>query len=261
MTQQLTRAHHHVYQTVQNGLYRFLHRRFGDDVVFMNWAYETDPPMRVPLDPADEPDRYSIQLYHATAQQSGIAGKRVLEVGCGRGGGASYLAQAFHPASYTGVDLSAAGIDFCRRRHPGLVFDTGNAEDLPYAAESFDAVVNIESSHCYPRFDVFLSEVDRVLTPGGVLLYADLRATTLVDRWDRDISESGLDVERCRDITPDVLRGMELNTSRWDSITSGFPRFAQRTVRKGVPAKGSVLWDSATHGRTVYRMYLMRKPG
>ena len=48
-----------------------------DDVQFLNWGYEEDPPLGLPLDPADEPNRYSIQLYHQTATQDGVdlAGK------------------------------------------------------------------------------------------------------------------------------------------------------------------------------------------
>jgi ubiquinone/menaquinone biosynthesis C-methylase UbiE len=56
-------------------------------------------------------------------------------------------------ASYTGLDLNRAGIDFCRKRHnlPGLDFVCGNAEDLPYADQSFDAVINVEAGprRCY----------------------------------------------------------------------------------------------------------------
>ena len=132
MSQLFTVPHRHIFQAAQNGLYRYFTRRLDDDVVFMNWCYETDPPMRIPLDPSDEPDRYPIQLYHATATQSDLTGKRVLEVGCGRGGGASYLTRTLKPASYTGLDLNASGIEFCRRRHqvPGLDFVSGNAEDL-----------------------------------------------------------------------------------------------------------------------------------
>ena len=44
----------------------------GDDVQFLNWGYEEDPPLGLPLDPADEPNRYSIQLYHQTATQDGV---------------------------------------------------------------------------------------------------------------------------------------------------------------------------------------------
>src|ERR1700748_881050 len=43
-----------------------------DDVQFLNWGYEEDPPLGLPLDPADEPNRYSIQLYHQTATQDGV---------------------------------------------------------------------------------------------------------------------------------------------------------------------------------------------
>ncbi|MGH7787775.1 MAG: MGH1-like glycoside hydrolase domain-containing protein, partial [Candidatus Binatia bacterium] len=46
----------------------------------------------ITLDDADEPNRYSIQLYHRVATQVDLAGKDVLEVGCGHGGG--YLEQS-----------------------------------------------------------------------------------------------------------------------------------------------------------------------
>jgi ubiquinone/menaquinone biosynthesis C-methylase UbiE len=75
-----------------------------------------------------------------------------------------------HPASYTGLDLNPAGVDFCRKKHklPGLDFVQGNVEDLPFADQSFDAVINVEASHLYFRFPRFLAEVARVLRPGGI---------------------------------------------------------------------------------------------
>lgn len=262
MPQAISVARHHIYQASQNFIYRYLTRRFDDDVVFMNWSYETDPPMGIPLDPADEPDRYPLQLYHATATQTDLAGKRVLEVGCGRGGGASYLTRALGPASYTGLDLNAAGIAFCRRRHqvPELDFVVGNAQDLPLPDESFEAVINIESSHCYPRFDRFLAEVARVLTPGGTFLYADMRIQAHCARWDRDLQASALSITSQLDISREVVRGMELNSARWEAAADSVaPRFARRTVRKGVPAHGSKIWENARSGRMPYRMYLMVK--
>jgi SAM-dependent methyltransferase len=139
--------------TVTKYTYPWMTRRLaGHDVILMNNGYEEDPPVGLELDDSDEPSRFPIQLYHATATQAGtLAGKRVLEVGCGHGGGASYLTRTHHPTSYTGLDLNPAGIDFCRKRHqmPNLDFVRGNAEDLPFPDESFDAVINVESSHCY----------------------------------------------------------------------------------------------------------------
>src|SRR6185295_11572042 len=72
--------------------------RFGnDDLVFLNWGYEEDPPMAIPLSAADEPNRACIQLYHHTAAQTDLRDKRVLEVSCGHGGGAAYLARTVEP--------------------------------------------------------------------------------------------------------------------------------------------------------------------
>ncbi len=116
--------------------YPFVTRRLRDeDVLFLNYAYEEDPPMALPLDPADEPNRACIQLYHHVATQTKLREKTVLEVSCGHGGGASYLARALRPAQYTGLDLNPTGIAFCRKRHgvEGLTFVQGDAQDLPFA--------------------------------------------------------------------------------------------------------------------------------
>ncbi len=158
-------------------------RQVGDEVVFFNFGYEEDPPMALPLAATDEPNRYCIQLYHVTASQVDLAGKKVLEISCGAGGGASYIMRNLGPASYTGLDLNPASIDKCRDRHqlPGLDFVQGDAENLPFPDQSFDAVINVEASHQYPHFRRFLTEVARVLGPGGHFLYTDSRRAP-VDR-------------------------------------------------------------------------------
>ena len=123
-------------------------------MVFLNVGYEEDPPMALPLAESDEPNRFHIQLYHRIATQADLEGKRVLEVGCGHGGGASYLMRTLRPASYTGLDLNRAGIAFCRKTHNllGVDFVHGDAEKLPFPDQSFDAVINVESSGAYPHF-------------------------------------------------------------------------------------------------------------
>src|SRR6202012_3533303 len=183
----------YVYQKFQKYIYPMATRRLSaQDVVFLNYGYEEDPPMSLPLTASDEPNRASIQLYYRTATQVDLSGKRVLEVGCGHGGGASYLMRTLHPASYTGLDLKPVGIAFCRKRHnlPGLDFVQGDAENLPFPDQSFDAVINIESSHCYPRFPRFLAEVARVLRPGGHFLYADLRAGARIGDWEAELADA-----------------------------------------------------------------------
>lgn len=248
-------------QGMQKSFYAYVSRRADDDVLFMNWAYEEDPPMRLSLSADDEPNRYPIQLYHATAMQNGeLADKKVLEVGCGRGGGASYISRALRPSSYTGLDLSKTGIAFCRRRHQqtGLQFVQGHAEKLPFPGESFDAVINIESSHCYPNFDRFLGEVARVLRPGGTFLHADVRQYFQCDRWHEALANSGMQIVACRDIRDEVLRGMELNCAAWIAVWETLvPRLLRKVAQAPIP--GDRIYSDVESGMQKYRMYCLVK--
>jgi len=192
--------------------YRFNSRFLtNEDTVFFNWGYEEDPPMALPLADSDEPHRYAIQLYHQVASQADVTGKRVLEVSCGHGGGASYLVRTLRPASYTGLDLNPVGLEFCRRKHqlPGLDFVVGNAEELPFPDQSFDVVINIEASHCYPRFTRFLGEVARVLRPEGYFLYADVRRRREVAKWEEQLSDAPMRLVSERVINAEVARAIE----------------------------------------------------
>lgn len=252
-------------QSVNKRLYPYLTRRVSDDVFFLNWGYEEDPPMAISLEESDEPHRYPIQLYHSTATQAGgLKDKQVLEVGCGHGGGASYLARALGPASYVGLDLNPAGIEFCRRNHraPGLEFVQGNAERLPFPAASFDAVINVESSHCYPHFDRFLGEVERVLRPGGVFLYTDVRQRYECARWEAGLAGApGLQLVSWREINSEVLRGLELNPTPWGGrvMDSLVPKFMRRMARKGAPVRESWIYQHLADGRMSYRLYYFVK--
>ncbi|GFG73633.1 phthiotriol/phenolphthiotriol dimycocerosates methyltransferase [Mycobacterium botniense] len=251
-------------RSLNKRLYPYLTRHVGDDVLFLNWSYQEDPPMALALEAADEPYRYPIQLYHCTATQAGeLAGKRVLEVGCGHGGGASYLTRALGPASYIGLDLNPAGIEFCRRRHhvPGLEFVHGDAENLPFPPQSFDTVINIESSHCYHHFDRFLGEVARVLRPGGAFLYADVRHRLECAQWEAALAGApGLRVIAWREINAEVLRGIELNSAQWQAVADSLvPGFLRRVARKGTPARGSGIYRRLESGTTSYRMYHLAK--
>ena len=159
-------------------LVSFVTRRLrGEEVLFLNYGFEEEPPLCILLRAEDERDRAWIQLYHHVATQVPLRGKSVLEVSCGHGGGAAYVVRTFEPQRYTGVDLNPLAVQFCRRRHEmeGLVFEPGDSENLPFEANEFDAVLNVEASQCYLRFARFLAEVGRVLRPGGHLLYADFR--------------------------------------------------------------------------------------
>lgn len=244
--------------------YPFLTRRLrAEEVLFLNYAFEDDPPRALVLDPDDEPNRACIQLYHHVATQVDLRGKSVLEVSCGHGGGASWLARTLRPARYTGLDLNPTGVAFCRRRHDvaGLAFVAGDAEDLPFSDASFDVVINVEASHCYPHFPKFLAEVARVLRPGGEFLYADFRFNQGLAEWERDLATAPLTLRGSRVINAEVLRGMNRNSARSvDLIVRHLPTWMHGLGRDFAGIKGSRIYAALERGDVSYRSYHFAKP-
>lgn len=247
---------------VSKSFYRIQTRMFNTgDVVFLNIGYEEDPPMAVPLAESDEPNRFYIQLYHRTATQADLSGKRVLEVGCGHGGGASYLTRTLRPAAYTGLDLNRAAIAFCRKRHklPNMDFVHGDAEKLPFPDQSFDAVVNVESSAAYPHFSRFLAEVVRVLRPGGHFLYTDLRPVSSIAEWEAALAGAPMRMLSHDDINAQVVRGLEKNSQRMLELIGRMPIGLRSIGREYAGMKGTGFYRAMQSGKYPYRVYCFMK--
>jgi ubiquinone/menaquinone biosynthesis C-methylase UbiE len=237
-------------------------RLLGEQVIFLNYAFETDPPMAIALSAADEPNRACIQLYHHVGTQVNLSGKNVLEVSCGHGGGASYLTRTRQPAKYTGLDLNPEGVAFCRKQHPvkGLDFIQGDAQSLPFPDNSFEAVVNVEASHCYPDLSEFLSEVARVLKPGGYFLYADFRFSDGLTAWEAALEKAPLKRMQSRDISAEVLAGMDLNSARsLELLDQKLPKWLHGLGRDFAGVQGSRVHTALQTGALSYRSYCFRK--
>jgi SAM-dependent methyltransferase len=103
------------------------------------------------------------------------AGAHVLDVACGTGNTAIPMAR--RGAVVTGVDIAANLVVQARERAAAegvsVTFDEGDAEQLPYADESFDAVVTMFGAMFAPRPEVVAAEFARVLKPGGLLAMAN----------------------------------------------------------------------------------------
>ena len=234
---------------------------------FMNFGYaETDPAApALGLGESDEPDRHCIQLYDHVLRPAGarLVGARVLEVGCGRGGGCDYISRTGSPQSVTGVDFSAQAAALCRASfaRPGLSFRQGDAEALPFPDGSFDIVLNVESSHCYGSMERFMAEAARVLVPGGLFLWADMRPAGTREAVARDLTGSGLRLVSEEAITPNVLLSLERMTEvRTEMIRSMVPRPFRRGLRDFAGVSGSRLHESLRTGVLEYLSCALQKP-
>jgi SAM-dependent methyltransferase len=245
--------------------YRYLSRRFqAPDWSFLNYGFVPEPDAApLLLSPEDEPNRTWIALYHHVASAIDLAGLQVLEVGSGRGGGASFIARHHAPAGLIGVDISDSAVALCQRRHqvPGLSFQQGDAEALPFATGEMDVVINVESSHCYGSLPAFLGEVRRVLRPGGHFLYADFRARDAVAAWMEDVRRAGF-IERGRqDITAAVVRAIEGDdVRRGRLIARTIPSALLPLFRQFAGVPGSLIHDGLRSGNLVYLSLVLQAP-
>jgi ubiquinone/menaquinone biosynthesis C-methylase UbiE len=197
-----------------------------------------------------------VRLVYELVGNTDLRGRRVLDVGCGRGGTVALLAQEFE-ATATGLDLSPEAIAFCRRthRHPRAAFEVGDAEQLPFEARQFEVVTNIESSHTYPSLRAFYAEVARVLAEGGVFLYTDLLP---VPRWAEVralLGPLGLSLEADRDITANVLASCD-EVARTRAQAFGG---SSAMIDNFLAVPGSAVYEQMRTGAWEYRILRARR--
>jgi len=208
-------------------------------IIFMNYGYHSGESAN--FDWIKEQDLYhrnSISLINHIVKDVDFSGKKVLEVGSGKGGNCYYLSQYTNADEVVGMDICKSHVAFSKETHQfeNLSFQQGDAEALPFDDESFDIVINIESSHSYPDINKFFSEVSRVLKKGGVFCYTDLMLNTenhealskeipnfqyyKPEQAHLEVIESsGLAIDRYENITADVQRSLECSEGNLKSLT------------------------------------------
>lgn len=253
-------------------LYETVHNLFLYKPVYMNLGFFDLDPRAEPLalDETEEMLRPFIQLYQHVLKPATLEGKDVLEIGCGAGGGATFMMRHHRPQSVVGIDLVESNIEAARAlaTSPGLTFELGDAESIPFPDNSFDIIVNIESSHCYPSMQRFLGEVKRLLRPGGLFLFADHRPVE--DEWGQGrtaaslrelLRETGMTVLRDDDITPNVATAM-------DALHEGKQFMLSASNIQGIDlvhmneimhCRGSRNYEKLKSGEWEYRCYALQK--
>jgi SAM-dependent methyltransferase len=233
-------------------------------MIFMNLGYAPlDPDAeQLPLSDHDAINHYCIRMYHHVASAIDLQGLNVLEVGSGRGGGASYITRYLKPQALTGIDISANAVTFCNRHHrvEGLRFLQGDAEALPFDDHTFDAIVNIESSYGYGHIERFLHEVFRVLRPGGHFLFADYRNWNHINTLRKQLLNAGFCVLKEERISTNVLKALDLDQERkLRLIECKVPLLLRNVFYYFAAMQGSAMYQALNTGKVDYRSFVLSK--
>lgn len=100
-----------------------------------------------------------------------VVGKDVLDISCGTGYGTHRLIKA-GAKKIVGIDISPETVLYAQKRYfnDSVIFQTGSILSLDFADNSFDVVVSFETIEHVDLPEKALSELRRVLRPGGVLV-------------------------------------------------------------------------------------------
>lgn len=212
-------------------------------------------------------------------------GTRVLEVACGYGATALYLAKTYG-CKVTATNISEKELEVGRQRARDLglsdlvTFEYADFHDLPYPDGSFDVVWSQESFLHGADKKGILKECGRVLVPGGTFLITDILVRRDTPQEDRDriyerlstpeiwamedylqaLLDLGFEIKRVDDWSQYVARSygwvLDQVKQHYDELVA---RAGNETVDKA--ANGLTFWvDSARAGKVGWGFYLVQKP-
>ncbi len=211
------------------------------------------------LGPESEAERPGFQLYHRLARTAPLSGADLLEVGCGRGGGAQFLSRHFEVRSYWATDFSRLFTITNRigRGSKVLRFKCAPADRVPFREKSFDCALAVEAVHPLRDKAAFLGEMARVLRPGGRLLIADFfyardSSPSALRGFREVIRASAFTLEAEEDWTRHALQAMEAGTPRRIAEIRRLPRIFHNFALSFASTVASPLYDQLRDGRATY---------
>lgn len=148
---------------------------------------------------------------------------KILDAGCGLGGGSGVIARRFSEAHVVAINVSEKQVLFAQQRFPGIDFKVMDATKMNFPDDYFDLIISVEAVfHFDTRID-FLQNAFRLLRPGGQLVFSDIlfNNTDWVGKWSvpeanliTDIkdytklcTDAGFKVMNCVDITTSSIKG------------------------------------------------------
>jgi SAM-dependent methyltransferase len=159
-----------------------------------------------------------------------ISTLRVLDVGCGIGLVHHYIAGRV--GKLEGVDVSGASLAVARQSNPDASYREYDGNVLPYGDSDFDCAFAICVMHhvAAERWPAFLSEMRRVVRPGGLIVIVEHNPLNPATQWVVRTNEIDADAEL---VTPWTLRALlkSIGVSRFSTKFVLFTPFEGRLFR------------------------------
>jgi SAM-dependent methyltransferase len=237
---------------------------FNRELQMLNCGYAGPEMEGLALEPAQEPERLGYQLYDRLARSAEFAGAEVVEIGCGRGGGARYLEATRSPQSYIATDPSRLFTlaSQCRRGPRALRYRAAQASRLPFGDASFDLVLTVEAIHAMPDKPRFLAEAARVLRPGGRLIVADFFYTressvNALSRFEAAVRSSPFAVAVQENWTARAVAALQLDSPRRLAVIARLPRPFRRAALAFAGTTESPLYRQLAGGQARYEHFVL----
>ena len=227
----------------------------------LNYGFSSEPENSVIA--ANEPEFYCLRLYEHTLRDTPVEGRDVLEVSCGRGGGANFVSRTFKPQRYVGVDLEpgerSAGTRACRS--PG-----SHVRDRQRrAARSARCLVR----RCHQHRSLALVRESRPVLRGSAARAQTGRPFLLHRRLlgrrrlhGGPARRAGFELLERLEITSNVLHALRKDNARRTAL---FDAMKNRDLREEYKHWGGVVGYRAYNrfeaGQTRYFSHRLRRPG
>jgi ubiquinone/menaquinone biosynthesis C-methylase UbiE len=126
-------------------------------------------------------EKYELKVLRGMTSINSI--ENALEIGCGNGSGTEIIKKYFSASSITGVDMDEKMIGIAQKRNKDstISFKVMDASILDFPDNHFDAVFDFAIIHHIPNWKDCLSELKRVLKPGGELILEDLSLNSFIN--------------------------------------------------------------------------------
>ena len=205
-------------------------------------------------------------LLHTLVRDLKPSPKRIVDVGCGQGGGLLYAHGLYPKAALAGTDRNGTVTRMAARhlaRVPGTVFAKGGGDVIAFGDASFDFVVSV-GAPTYFGLTNFLAEASRVCQSGGVIalsggyrqgdhatIEAELRAAAQI---------SGLVLHSYTDITPHTFAALKDDIPRREAELARVLWPFSVYGRKWADLPGSAEYDEYESGKRADFAAVLTKP-